>query len=62
MAHSSYPLFNVDGWKIEAFQVTRYEARKDGDTAVLGADTIAGIMDLIKMREAKSDDTERHDS
>ena len=51
MAETRTGVATVDGWHIVAITTSRFEARKDGDTAILGSDTIAGLVDLIDMRE-----------
>lgn len=43
----------IDGWHIESITTTRFEATKDGESVMLESDTIAGIVELIKMREDK---------
>jgi len=41
------------GWRITAVTVTYFEAAKDGETVTLESDTIAGVVELIKMREGE---------
>ena len=56
MAETRMGVATVDGWHIVAITTSRYEARKDGESVVLGADTIAGIVDLIEIREGEHDE------
>lgn len=45
----------IDGWHIESITIMRFEATKDGETVTLESDTIAGVVELIKMREANDE-------
>ena len=45
------PIRTESGWQIDAILETTYEATKDGETVRLDSDSIAGIVELIKMRE-----------
>ena len=45
------PVRTENGWQIDAILDTTYVATKDGETVRLDSDSIAGIVELIKMRE-----------
>ena len=52
MAETRMGITTVDGWKVISIVTSRYEAEKDGESVRLESDSIAGLLDLIEMREA----------